>query len=506
MKTNLKSILQTWIITSLLFTIVITSHATETTQQDTALEFSKFDLRYTDDLEALKQRKVIRALIVPSRTDFYLNKGKIDGLMVRYLDNYEKKLNKDIKKEADKIRIIYVPVNFDALIPALLEGRGDIAASFLTLTDEREQKVSLISGKKMKVNELVVSHKETELSTLEDLAGKEVYVLKNSSYITHLKRLNKQFKVQGLAAINIVEAQQYLSSEDLLEMLDAGVIDITIVDDFKALLWEKVLTNIKVRKDLIINEQGSVGWAVRSNNPELKQSLESFLPTVRKGSYLGNVLFQQFYGRDQKLSNLKKKKDREKYTQLIDMFKKYGQQYNINYLKLIAQSYQESGLNQNKKSHRGAVGIMQLLPSTAADRNVNIAQIDQLENNIHAGAKYMDFLRTRYFSDPAINPEDQVFFSWAAYNAGPANVRKMRNLAEKMGLDKNSWFKNVEVAAGQLIGKETVQYVSNIYKHYSTYSLMEKKALTEESKQALEPDSLWERIQAYLNNSLHLDE
>jgi membrane-bound lytic murein transglycosylase MltF len=128
---------------------------------------------------------------------------------------------------------------------------------------------------------------------------------------------------------------------------------------------------------------------------------------------------------------------------------------------------------------------MQLLPSTAADKNVAIANIDRLESNIHAGAKYMNFLRTRYFSSPDIAAEDQIFFSWAAYNAGPANVRKMRNLADKMGLNKNVWFKNVEIAAGRLIGTETVRYVANIYKYYSTYLLLEQKELLDQ-KAALE--------------------
>ncbi|RKZ94560.1 MAG: lytic transglycosylase F, partial [Gammaproteobacteria bacterium] len=169
----------------------------------------------------------------------------------------------------------------------------------------------------------------------------------------------------------------------------------------------------------------------------------------------------------------------------IEVFKKYGDQYDIDHYKLIAQGYQESGLNQNRVSHRGAVGMMQLLPSTASDKNVDINDIGKLENNIHAGAKYMNFLRTRYFSDPDILPEDQIFFSWAAYNAGPANVRKMRNLAEKMGLDKNVWFKNVEIAAGRLIGTETVRYVANIYKYYSTYLLLEQKELLDQ-KSALE--------------------
>ncbi|MBL1320768.1 MAG: lytic transglycosylase F [Methylophaga sp.] len=435
---------------------------------------SYVDVRHTDDLNKLKEMKIVRALVVPSRTDFYIRNGKISGLVVRLLDNYEKSLNKGVKREDEKIRIVYVPVDFDQLIPGLLDGRGDIAASLLTVTDERKKLVDFASGHTNRVKELVVisSNSDINLSSVDDLAGKEVYVLKGSSYVEHLEQLNQTIPNNP---IKIIEAQEHLASEDILEILNAGIIEITVVDGFKANLWAKVLPNIKVRDDLIINEAGSIGWAVRKNNPELKKDLDIFMNKVKKGTLLGNILFNQYYGRDQKLENLKSSEEREKFSQHIDLFKKYGDQYDLNHYKLIAQAYQESRLNQQLVSPRGAIGVMQVLPSTAADKNVAVAGIDSLENNIHAGAKYMNFIRMRYFDSPDISPEDQIFFSWAAYNAGPANVKKMRKLADEMGLNKNVWFKNVEIAAGRIIGTETVRYVANIHKYYSTYLLLEQK-------------------------------
>jgi membrane-bound lytic murein transglycosylase MltF len=154
----------------------------------------------------------------------------------------------------------------------------------------------------------------------------------------------------------------------------------------------------------------------------------------------------------------------------MPLFQKYGDMYEMDPIALAAQGYQESQLNHSLVSHRGAVGVMQVLPSTARDKNVAIRQIDKLENNIHAGAKYMAFIKNRYFSSPEITPTDQMLLSLAAYNAGPGNARKMRALAVKMGLDPNQWFGHVEIAAGRLIGRETVQYVANIYKYYLAYS------------------------------------
>ena len=467
-----------------IFVFSITAGAIEEERDFHSLTPSYINEQYTDDLNKLKERRILRALVVPSRTDFYIKNGKISGLVVKLLDNYEKSLNKGIKREDEKLRIVYVPVDFDQLISHLLAGKGDIAAGFLTITDERNKIVDFASGHTKSINELIITNKQSDASVvnLEDLAGKEVYVLKGSSYFEHLKRLNKKLE----DPIKIIEAQQYLSSEDILEMLNSAIINFTVVDDFKANLWAKVLPNIIVRDDLILNKAASIGWGIRKNNPELKQDLEMFANKVKKGTLLGNILFNQYYGRDQKLGNLKSRKEREKFSNYIGLFKKYADQYELNHYKLIAQAYQESRLNQHLVSPRGAVGIMQLLPSTAADKNVAVSDITVLENNIHAGTKYMNFIRMRYFDSPDISPEDQMFFSWAAYNAGPANVQKMRNLADKMGLDNNVWFNNVEIAAGRLIGTETVRYVANIHKYYSTYLLLDQKEKREKRKEKRE--------------------
>ncbi len=420
--------------------------------------------------------------------------GEIPGNIYSRFTNptvrtFEKRLaSLEIKKEAEKINIVYIPVSFNQLIPSLIAGKGDIAAAKMTITEERQKLVSFATGGKRLVNELVVTHKNAAaLNSLEDLAGKAVYVLKGSSYVEHLASLSQQLVAKGLPAIIIKEAAEYLTSEDILEMVNAGVLAITVVDDFRAKLWAKVLPDIKIREDLTVNEGGQIGWAVRKDNPELQQDLIQHSQTIKKGSLLGNILFNEFYKTTRWIKNPGVEIERQKFGRFVDLFKKYGKQYHFDYHALIAQAYQESGLNQQMKSHRGAIGIMQLLPSTAADRSINIPNITILENNIHAGSKYLNFLRSTYFSDPAIPKFDQMAFSWAAYNAGPGNVRKMRGMAEKMGLDKNRWFKNVEIAAGRIIGSETVRYVSNIYKYYQAYLLIdEAESLKHELKSVAE--------------------
>ena len=153
---------------------------------------------------------------------------------------------------------------------------------------------------------------------------------------------------------------------------------------------------------------------------------------------------------------------------------------------MMAQGYQESGLDQNVRSPAGAVGIMQLLPSTAADPNVGIPDISTAEDNVHAGVRYMEFLRRRYFTDEALEELDSMMFTIAAYNAGPARIQRLRGVAAERGLDPDVWFRNVELIVAERVGRETISYVDNIYKYYAAYSMIaaEEEAKAEARREA----------------------
>ena len=428
--------------------------------------------KFTGDLPEMRKRKRIRALVTYSKTDFFFHQGGAMGVQTEFLREYEKFLNKGVKRAEDRIHITFLPVRFSELLPALQQGKGDIAAAFLTITPQREKEVNFASGGKLKVGELVVTNKAVKpLENIEDLAGKTVYVLNQSSYVEHLRHLNETFRQKKLAPIRIEQADPNLLSEDILELVNSGVVAITVVDDYKARLWEQVLPDIRVHENLKVTEANTIGWATRKDNKALIRSLDAFALKIRKGTLLGNMLFKRYYRDTGWINNPVSKEELRKLEAFVALFRKYAERYDFDHLALLAQAYQESGLDHAKKSHRGAVGIMQLLPSTAADANVNIGNIRNLENNIHAGTKYLAFIRDRYFNDAAINTENRLALTWAAYNAGPARVQKMRDKAKKMGLDPDIWFSNVELAAGKMTGRETVQYVANIYKYYVAYKL-----------------------------------
>lgn len=428
---------------------------------------------FKGDLDAMKERGLIRALVTPSPTEFFIDDGKIRGIQAEYLQQFAKFINRGIKNEADKIRIKYVPVPFPELIPALLEGRGDIIATFLTVTDKRAELVSFTEPFRSSVNEIIVTNKdEPELTAVEDIAGKDVYVLANSSYVEHLLKLNTRLKQQGLDPVNIKQADPRLLSEDILEFVNAGVMQRAVVDNYIAELWQKVLTNIVVDESLAITADTQVAWAVRQDAKKLQGMLNQFITKVREGAKIGNILFDRYYENTRWIKNPTAKSERDKLNRYLDLFNKYGEIYGFDPLALAAQAYQESGLTHNKRSHAGAVGVMQVLPTTASDPKVNIKNIKDPEANIHAGTKYLAFLRDHYFSDPEIDEWNQQAFAWASYNAGPRKIRRARSVAKKMGLDPNIWFGNVEVAAARTISREPVRYVANIYRYFVAYRLL----------------------------------
>lgn len=433
------------------------------------------DAKSTEDLPAIRKRKHIRALVSYNQTNYFLIKGEENGFEYEFLRRYEKHLNKGISRRKRQIKMVFIPVPFEQLIPALLEGRGDIAAAGLTITEERKKRVRFSTPYLPSVDEIVVSHKGAKpIGSLNDLSGRKVFVLHSSSYAQHLRQLNERFKAEGRAPVKINEANEYLQSEDLLEMVNARIIDLMVVDRHLGEIWSKVFSNLVLYKKIKVNSGGKIAWAVRPNNPKLLKNMNGYLKKHKKGSLLGNILFNRYFKNTKWVTNPIAESEQKKFEVVTKLLKKYGHQYGFDWLMIGAQAYQESRLNHDLVSPAGAVGVMQILPSTAADSNVGISDIRQLENNIHAGVRYLKFLRENYFSDPAVSPEAQVHFAHAAYNAGPARVRRMRKLAAKMGLDPNKWFGNVETAALRIVGQETVRYVVNIQKYYIAYKLITK--------------------------------
>jgi len=313
-----------------------------------------------------------------------------------------------------------------------------------------------------------------EIASFDDLAATKVHIRRSSSYFEHLSLLNEARKKEGKPEIPVYEADEHLEDYDLLDMVNASIIPAVIVDSHKAALWAQVFDNIRVHEDLAVNTGGSIAWAVRKDSPKLLEAVDGFVKTAAKGTQLGNVLIKRYLKSTKWMDNALAAKERQKFRDTVDFIKRHADTYGFDWLMVAAQGYQESRLDQSKRSPVGAIGIMQLLPSTAADPNVGIPDIGKADRNVEAGVKYLRFLREQYFDDPEVTPFDKALFSFAAYNAGPGNIAKARRKASAMNLDPNVWFDNVEVAAAKSISREPVVYVRNIYKYYIAFKLAEE--------------------------------
>jgi membrane-bound lytic murein transglycosylase MltF len=447
--------------------------------------------QWLGDLDGMRKRRTIRLLVPYSKTFYFVDKGgKQFGITYDVGHAFEEWLNKREKTKTLRISVVFIPVARERLLSGLVDGTGDIAAGNITVTAERAKIVQFSDPFAKDIKEvLVTGPAAAPIAILDDLAGREIYVRRSSSYFEHLQTLSDALEAKGLKPIAVSELDDELEDEDALEMVNAGLLPWAVVDEHKAQIWTSVFTKLTVRSDLAINEGGEIAWAMRKDSPQLLEVVNEFTKTHKIGTTFGNILKKRYLGSDTFVKRSTSTEELEKFQAIAQFFKKYGAQYDFDWLMVAAQGYQESKLDQSARSPRGAVGVMQLLPSTAADKSVGITGIDKsAENNIHAGVKYLRALVDTYLDDPALDRKNRTLMAFAAYNAGPGNLRKFRKLAADSGLDPNVWFHNVEHAAADIVGRETVQYVSNIYKYYVAYRLAtERREEREKAKQGLVP-------------------
>jgi membrane-bound lytic murein transglycosylase MltF len=296
----------------------------------------------------------------------------------------------------------------------------------------------------------------------------EVWVAAGSSYAEHLRALRADLEQRNLATIGIRETPT-LSTEDLFEMVSAGVIDFMVSDAYKAELWAEVLDGLRPRPDLVVHAGGSLAWAVRKNNPELLLGLNEFVLDARQGTLLGNVLAKRYFGSTRWIENPIESDHRTRFEEQSAALREIATEYEFDWLRIAAQCFQESRLDPEARSASGALGLMQLLPSTASD--MGCEDPFDPEQNLHAGMRYLVWLRENFFDDPELQEPDRTELILAAYNAGPGTVRRWRRQAAANGSDPNRWRKNVERIAFQDGNLQPIRYIENIEKYYIAYSL-----------------------------------
>ena len=429
---------------------------------------------FTGDFDEMVKRRMIRAAVTYNRTHYFVDQGQERGITYEALKLFESDLNTRLKTRNLKVHVVIVPMSRDHLYPALERGEVDMVAAMVTVRPELEKLVAFSEPTRTNVSQVVVTGPGAPaISTVDDLAGQEVFVRKASVYHETLSHLNEQLKKRGKAAVVFNDAPDVLEDDDVLEMVNAGLAPITVVDDYLAEFWSQVFKNIKVHRDIPVRSGGSLAVAVRKENSRLRDEVNKWIRKHGKGDAFRNTIERRYLQSLKYAKNAAAEAERRKLRKVIGLFQKYGAQYDLDYLLMAAQGYQESTLDQNVKSPVGAIGVMQVMPATG--KELKVGDITRVEPNIHAGVKYVRFMMDQYFKDEPMDNLNKALMTFAAYNAGPGRIRQLRRETEKRGLNPNVWFGNVERLASERIGRETVTYVSNIYKYYVAYRLISEQ-------------------------------
>ena len=436
--------------------------------------------RWTGDIDGMLKRRFIRAIVIYNQTNFFYDGPQARGVGADLLREFEKFLNKKLNTGNQPVHVVFIPVTRPEALKRMKEGRGDVAVGTIPITAELKKIADFSDPFRENVKQLIVAGPSASpISVIEDLSKKEVSVRRSSRYWLTLERLNEKLKKEHKAPVVLREADAHLEDEDIINLVADGEIPMTMTDDLTAELWATIFPEVKIYDEIPLVTDDRIGWAVQKGAANFLALVNEFVNDHKQGTAMGNMVLAKYFQNTKWAKNNTNLEDMEKYKAAAVFFKKYGEHEGYDWKLIAAQAYQESQIDQSRVSPVGAVGVMQIKPSTAEDDPINIMNVDtNMENNIHAGVKYLDFIAKRYFSDAKFTPLDRALFSFASYNAGPAKIAKLRKKAEAEGLDPNKWFGNVELVAAHDIGAETVTYVSNIYKYYVAYKMTSDAAMT----------------------------
>ncbi len=446
------------------------------------------DKPFKGDFDAMVKRRLIRAGVVFNRTQYFIDKGVQRGISYESIKLFEDEINKRLKTGLITVHVAFVPLSRDELFPALEQGKVDFVAAALTVTPERRKVAEFSKPTRSGVSEIVVTAADVPpIATTDDLSGREVFVRRSSSYYESLQHLNESLTSRGKPPVVIKEAPEPLEDDDILEMVNAGLVDISVVDDFVAEFWRQIFPNVKLNEKVAVRTGGEIAVGVRKDNPKLLRAINLWIDKFGPRTAFGNTVERRYLESADYVKNATSDAERKRLLNIVKLFETYGKQYDVDYLLMAAQGFQESRLDQAARSHVGAIGVMQVMPATGKD--LNVGDITRVDPNVHAGVKYFRFMMDEFFKDEPMTQLDKGLMTLASYNAGPGRIRQLRRETARRGLNPNVWFGNVERVVSERVGRETVQYVSNIHKYYIAYTLVQDRARArDEAKESIKSE------------------
>ena len=447
--------------------------------QDQTADLETLEVRlapHKGDIDEMDKHGVVRALVSFNKIGFFFDNGRPRGMSYDALMDFQRFVNSKLHRNGkEEIHVILVPTTTARAASDLLNGNGDIVAVAVYITEARRKVVDFVPTSSRQHDVVVSGPDAAPLANLEDLSGKKVYLFKESLAWDELTDLNKKLSAANKPLVRLIRADGNLEHADLLQMANVGLVQYTVTPSHIAQLWKNVLPRLKIYEDFPVTDKMDSGWAVRKDSPRLRALLEEFASTHREGTAYFTTLANTYLNSARFIKNNQNTESVKRFNQMKRLFQKYANRYQFPWMLIAAEAYQESGLNQEARSSVGAIGVMQVMPATAASPPVSIPNVTKLEPNIHAGVKLLKYIRDDYFKNDPMDPLNKTLMTLAAYNAGPARLEQCRQLAADMGLNPNVWFQNVEYAVAKNVGAETVEYVSNIYKYYLGWKFMTER-------------------------------
>ncbi|MCV9919914.1 transglycosylase SLT domain-containing protein [Pseudomonas sp. BT-42-2] len=430
------------------------------------------------DLAQVRATKVLRVLVNQSRNSSGEVKGEPVGIEYHRLRALEHYLN-GREREGQLIQVKLIPRAKEQLLGALARGEGDLAAPGELLDPGVVRGVSTSAPVLDQVPLLLVGRKgERSFSRVEQLSGRTIALTTASAAGALIQDINEQLALRKRAPIKIEWVDPSLAIEDVLEMVQAGIYHLTVVERPIAQRWARVMPRLRVDTRLKLGEPQAMRWYVGRDAHQLLATVDRFLAGYRAPDNQ-DAAFERIYRRQYRVHNPLARKDRQQLQTLRAVLQKHGQAQQIDWLNLAALAFKESTLNPAARGMGGAHGLMQITPSAA--QRVGVSNTTTVDGNVQASARYLALIRRKFFASPKLNERERMAFILAAYNLGPERVQAMRAEARRRGLNGNQWFFQTERIAMEQVGMGPVNFVNSVNKYFLAFN-RERAALERVAK------------------------
>lgn len=431
------------------------------------------------DLAAIRSSKVLRVLVNQSRNSSGDVKGQEIGIEYQRLQAFEQYLNGH-SRNGQKVKFKIIPKAKNQLLAALQRGDGDLVAPGELLDTG--------SAKGINASEPIIPDVPLVLvgvrggrtfKNVEQLSGRTLSLPAGSMADEALHQVNQQLALRKLAPIKIEWVDPSLAVEDVLEMVQAGIYPLTLVEQPIAERWARVMPRLRVDRNLTLRTHDNISWFVRQDATMLKASINDFLKTY-KPSANQDLAFEKAYKNMYRVNNPLVRTNLQRLEKLRPMLQRHADAQDMDWLDLAALAFKESKLDPAAKGSGGATGLLQITPSAA--KRVGVSDIQNADRNVQAGARYMALIRSKYFASPRVNERERMAFVLAAYNLGPERVQSMRDEARRRGLNPNQWFFQTERIAMEQGSAGVVSFVNSVNKYYLAFD-RERGALEKDASE-----------------------